>query len=469
MAFKIFGVRNRTTVPDNIRSEGVTYFGSKSMPGPYFNELIFKANCDHTLGTQDQCVTQGLADIYYASTGDFKDKDGNIVTLLDYDRINIIIDVMERDIVFPAVKLDFQCHQLTDMNGYDMTIQDEVSGRIEIDGFGSVLNISGQSNLLKTTKEPSLSPIDVDFVGGGAYNDIYNDGNFLYISAGGTGVHSYSVDSLGALTQIDTQATGGVAYGIWKKDPYVLVAADGWGLGSISVDGSGNLTLVDVDFQSGSYRSIWSDSNFIYVATVNNGLMTYTIDGSGVLTYVDADGGAVTYYDVYGNGSFIFVAAGATGLRSYSVDGSGILTLVDTDLIGGTYYGVFCDLNFIYVASSLGLLIYEADGSGNLTHISTHLQSGVYYGVYGDGNLIYISGSDGVFTYHVDADGNITYYNNNDIGTADFAELTTNGEIALIACNTDGLRSYDISYNNKIKINFTGTGTILSGGGIVTP
>jgi hypothetical protein len=244
---------------------------------------------------------------------------------------------------------------------------------------------------IKTTiPAGTLTYIDVDDQGGN-YQNVWGDGTYIYAACSGDGLRSYSVDSSGNLTYIDTDFSGGFGsyYGVWGDGTYIYAACDADGLMSYSVDGSGNLTYIDEDYQGGSYHGVWGDGTYIYVACGAAGLMSYSVDGSGNLTYIDTDYQSGSYEKVWGDGTYIYVACGGDGLRTYSVDGSGYLTYIDTDDQDGNYFNVWGDGTYIYaICMTSGLRSYSVDGSGYLTYIDTDDQgTGTYSGVWGRWNL----------------------------------------------------------------------------------
>jgi 6-phosphogluconolactonase (cycloisomerase 2 family) len=135
------------------------------------------------------------------------------------------------------------------------------------------------------------------------FSDVWGDGNFIYSTHYREGLHVYSVDSSGNLTHIDSHnpnptPTGENSFGrgctaVWGDGNFIYVSNFGNGLHVYSVDGSGNLTHIDSDDPSTSPQDkgydVMGDGNFIYLANGTGGIHTYSVDGSGNLTHVNSD------------------------------------------------------------------------------------------------------------------------------------------------------------------------------------
>lgn len=186
-------------------------------------------------------------------------------------------------------------------------------------------SISSSSSSTSAAPSGFFIPLDQGNAGG-SHTDVFDDGTFVYATASGSGLHSYSVNpSTGEITHIDTDYQG-------------------------------------VD----NYQGVWGDGNFIYVAVGTDGIKSYSVDGSGLLTYIvnwQDEGG--TYYGVWGDGTYIYAVAELDGILSYSVDGSGNLTHIDTDdtyapSSTGHYFKIHKATGFIYVAGSTsGMYSYD--------------------------------------------------------------------------------------------------------------
>ena len=477
MPYLPFGIRNRVSLPDSVRKDGTQAFGNNGFPGKYFNEVAFKLMQDHVLGTEAQVKTYGLADIWYNGTV-FKDKDDVTVTLFDYDRINIVIDSMERDIVFPAVQLNFSAHSKVNMNGYDITIQDIVTGRIEIindisdASFDEIatLNITGRSDALKIPKSSKINFLDDDDQGG-INRGVWSDGTYLYVAASTTGLHAYSFDGT-TLLHKDTHYQSGSYYKVWGDGTYIYVAGDTGGIHAYTFNGT-TLTPIASDYSGGgNYRGVWGDGTYIYIANENPsvGLLAYTFDGATFsLKDTHYESGTGNYRDVFGDGTFIYIAGATGGLSSFSFNGT-TLSYIDTDDQGGSYDDVWSDGNYLYVAAyTAGILSYSVDISGNLTFIEANTSGGNdSVEIHGDGTYVYVAGgTNGLEIYAIDTGGHLIFIDFDDLGT--YLGVHYNSNYIYLGCSSDGIKVYDFDINDVFKLNFTGTGSIFEAGTLITP
>tara|TARA_Y100001938_G_scaffold27659_2_gene37274 strand:+ start:99 stop:893 length:795 start_codon:yes stop_codon:yes gene_type:complete len=238
----------------------------------------------------------------------------------------------------------------------------------------------------------------------GRAEGVWGDENFLYLAntkggllvyrmhssmgaaVGGGAVSTYCYSSRNCLTLVghDNQSNGGVddALKVWGDGNFIYLANGSGGLHTYSVDSSGTPTHLDSDDQGNMAMNVWGDGNFIYLANYSGGLHTYSVDGSGNLTHIDSDNQGGNALGVWGDGNFIYLAQGETGLHVYSVDGSGYLTHLDSDDQSGVAgyapphdyaMHVVGDGNFLYLSNYAGgLHTYSVDNSGNLTHIDFH-------------------------------------------------------------------------------------------------
>jgi hypothetical protein len=284
--------------------------------------------------------------------------------------------------------------------------------------FALLANGNGGLHTYSVDSSGNLTHIDSDDQGGSA-KGVWSDGNFIYLTNVDTRLHTYSVDSSGNLTHIDSdnQSTG-PAEDVWGDGNFIYLACGSASLLTYSVDSSGNLTYIGSALQGGDNAlSVWGDGNFIYLANGAGGLHTYSVNSSGNLTHIDSDDQGDLAVGVWGDGNFIYLANNTGGLHTYSADSSGYLTHIDSDDQGDEATDVWGDGNFIYLANGNGgLRTYSVDGSGNLTHIDAGSQVDYAAGVLGDGNFIYLakavgySGTErGLHTYSVDGSGNLTH------------------------------------------------------------
>lgn len=162
MPFQPYCITERSPLTDAIRSAGFKNYGVEGFPGSIFNEIVFKSNQDFVLGSSSQ-VTAGDADIYYDSSV-FRDINADPIVLSDFDRITVILTTLTESITFPAVQLNIKNHIELDMDGFNMEIQDVITGVLNIAGSGSVLTVSGQSNMLVVNH----SVATVSFTGSGS-------------------------------------------------------------------------------------------------------------------------------------------------------------------------------------------------------------------------------------------------------------------------------------------------------------
>lgn len=489
MALKQFGIKNRTALTDTVRRSGFDSFGTKAPYGGYYNEMMFKSVADYALGTQDQVKVQGLADVYYASTNDFRDINDAIVSFVANDRINIVIDQLERDIVFPATKLIFQAHSLVDMNGFDITVAGETEGRIELTNFGSnVLNISGQSNGLKTNIQKTNLDIKDTEVVDSQIHSLFWTGNYVLVgmTGGNNGIASYSIDSGGILSLEDTLDIGTVVTGdteaITTDGTYFITSNDGDGLYSISINGSGVLTEED-NLTGIATNDVAYGQGYILIASAGSGLRSADIDGEGAMALVDLDDQGGTYTAVAVDSNFIYTSNASLGLLSYSMSGGGVLTHIDTentvtDFVNDPDERPRCVAKngFIYATSRTGLHSYSVSVGGVITHISTiplSIPGSLFVDEFGNLFVTEDTTNDNLIHYRTISDGTLEF-----IQTLSFSSTTGSGPSSVYGSDnkfiyygdndsvTPRLRSYELENKN---INFSGLGTMFNLGNKFLP
>jgi len=315
-----------------------------------------------------------------------------------------------------------------------------------------------------------ITHIDTDYPGGYG-RDVWGDGKFIYLANGIDGLFSYSVDTVGNLTKIDTDDPG-QPYGVWGDGKFLYVAnGNGGGICSYSVDSLGNLTKIDSDSHTGYNRGVWGDGKFVYLTNDVLGLMSYSVDDSGNLTHLDTDQQTGNAIKVWGDGKFVYVVNGTLGLMSYSVDDLGNLSLIDSDSNCGTAVNVWGDGKFVYVVngSGHGLYSYSVDTAGNLTLVDSDVKTNTALGVWGDGKFVYVANETlGLMSYFVDDSGNLTYLDAD--AATELKSVWGDGKF-VYGTDISGIRSYSIDkayeYNKGTEVhNFTGdinlSGTINS-------
>jgi hypothetical protein len=314
----------------------------------------------------------------------------------------------------------------------------------------------------------NLTHVDSDDQGDAA-EDVWSDGNFIYLANDTGGLHVYSVNPAGTLTHVDSDDQGDNARRVWGDGNFIYLANEGGGLHTYSVNSSGTLTHIDSDDQGGSALGVWGDGKFIYLANYTSGLLTYSVDSSGNITYIDADDQGDNALGVWGDGKFVYLANDTGGLHTYSVDSSGILTHVDSDDQGDAAYEVWGDGTFIYLANySGGLHTYSVSSSGILTHIDSDDQGGLARKVWGDGSYIYLANEGGgLLTYSVNSSGTLTYVDSDDQGDNALG-VWGDRNLIYLANDTGGLHTYSVdnaySYDKGTGVHaFTGTLDITNG------
>lgn len=475
MPYKAFGVENRLPIPAAVKKAGTAYFGNKGFPGQYHNSAMFEAVQDHILGTESQTKTLGEASIWYDGSV-FKDKDDATVVLVDYDRINIVIDTMERDIVFPDVKLEFIAHSLVDLNNYDMTVVGECVGRIEL--FDServgILNISGQSNALKTKRSGFLD-FKATFTLSGI-TDIFTTEDFVFVARGSSGLFVYTYDDDGILTFADSDTTTGNYEGVTSDGTFIIASLDavaGDIIKSFSISGLGVLTPVDDLTLTGTIQgsgNLWYGQGFIFLAANIQGLTSISIDGGGNLALVDTDN-SVNVDRVYGDTNFIYTSSIAGGVSSYVINGGGFITFKDTENTKGASYGIFSDGTFLYSANNAnGLSSYSVNPTtGAITLVDTDTQgSDLTRAVWGNNGNLYaidIDTTNKVRRYVVNSSGIFKLLETSTDQTPNIDSPMYGNSKFLFTAQAGGVSSYA----NEYFINFTGLGTIIDGGELRTP
>lgn len=299
---------------------------------------------------------------------------------------------------------------------------------------------------------------------------VWGDDRFVYVGKQ-DGLDSYSVDSGGGMSLLDSDSTVTNIGDLWRDGDFLYVSAND-GLHTFSVDSSGNLT--DLDTWTSSYGNpsgfdtpgaIWGDGNFIYVCFAYSGLHTFSADGSGKLTHIgnyDAyDAFPLSGWDwargardVWGDGNFIYCVFNKEGIKSFSVDGSGNLTpksaLPYINVVAGSAlaeaYTIWSDGTFVYVSGYYALLLAHLPGEVNTVHYGIFTYSvdkggilslvgsypltitdpvtgvtvpgtNVRGPVWGDGNFIYMSAHRfGLFSFSADGSGDLTLEDHDDQG-----------------------------------------------------
>jgi len=140
---KPFGIAeaSRTDITQAIRRVGVNSFGTKGYFREYFNQNMFEVGQEHVLGTSAQ-VANDDATIHYDDTaGVFKDKAGGTVTLLDLERVGVVVDTAGDDIDFPSAKeIVFVPYDAIDLDSNTLNLPGTYSGELRADNGTIVLN-----------------------------------------------------------------------------------------------------------------------------------------------------------------------------------------------------------------------------------------------------------------------------------------------------------------------------------------
>ncbi|MCK5613468.1 hypothetical protein KAR91_66980 [Candidatus Pacearchaeota archaeon] len=187
----------------------------------YFNDVsdITSVLENHKLGTEAQ-VTSGDATIWYNDTaGVFKDADDATVTLVDYDRVAMIVDTADQDIDFPAGKeIVFVPYDAVDLDSNTLNLDGTYSGELRVDngtvvitGLCHGLRINGTATV-NTTSMTGTVIVNGVLIGnliGDVTGDVTGDvaGN-VTVGAGKT------LDvSNGTLTLADDQVSGDKVHG----------------------------------------------------------------------------------------------------------------------------------------------------------------------------------------------------------------------------------------------------------------
>lgn len=340
-------------------------------------------------------------------------------------------------------------------------------GKIVVSGYNT--NAPYESRLYRVNSDLSgfdssfsqyeITLIDTDLPESNpGFNNIKEDGSFIYAVGWTCGLCVYSVDGSGNLTLKDSD-TAATATGVVVVGGYVVVSCSGQGVKSYSVDGSGNLTLVDTDDQGGYADDIWSDGTYVYVANRTRGIEVYSLDGSGNLVHLANQNDASIRY-IFGDDNFLYAGTG-DGVHTilvYEYSGS-TLTLKKTNDLGG-YYGarkMWSDGTYLYVGRSVdGLFSYSIAGDGTLTQVDAFVRSGFEaHGVYGDGSFLYVCAEQfegashawsGPALFTSDSNGKLYFqYRWTDVSSQGPVAIYFNGTFLFVGYSDIGFRSFSVS------------------------
>lgn len=272
----------------------------------------------------------------------------------------------------------------------------------------------GTQGLISYTKFfKTLTYEDNHFVGGiYLYQRVCQGGNYIYVIAGTSRLHVYSIDAGHNLVLENTYYLSGI-YDICYQNNYLWIVGHN-GLTNrptiLVYEASGaDLIYVDSKLSEGDigeqFNSVNGDgSEYVYITSAVNGVDSYHLVTS-LIVRVDGDDQGDSYFDTCIDGSILLAAIGpAVGPRSYFLS-SGNLTYKDEDNQGVNASGVhgLQGILFFVAVGSSGLYCYKINKiTGEMILTDSDDLGGIYYKCVSSSGLspcVYIATTDGVRVY----------------------------------------------------------------------
>jgi len=299
---------------------------------------------------------------------------------------------------------------------------------------------------------------------------VESSNEFIFYSSYASGIYCYRLEADGTIISEDSKtATGDGARDSFYDGRYLCVAYGSGGVHTFSVDSDGDLTLVDSDDQGGDYIYIWGDGKFVYACAYENGIHTYRVGDDGTLEYLSTyDVATNRARAIHGDGKYLYVAYSLEGVKTFTVNSSGVLTLVDTDDQGDDCYHIHKTDDFLLVANYTGgILSYKVDSAGVLTFVDSDDQGGLARQLVYNGEYIYVANDTlGILTYTIDSDGTLNYITADDQGDS-AKSVDCDERFVLLANDAGGLivytrdKAYDYNASTSTHT-LTGAATIAT-------
>jgi len=190
----------------------------------------------------------------------------------------------------------------------------------------------------------------------------------------------------GALALVDVDSPVGFGYeNIWTDGNIIYLVSQS-SLVAYDFDGT-TLTALASAPSNDEFLSAWGDGTYIYVADRFSGIAAYSFNGVSLElegSFVAVDGA----FDIHGDGAYIYVAD-STHLRAFSFNGS-TFTLEDSFATAGSER-VRAINGYIFVQDGSTLRALTFNGT-SFSSISTYaVPSGNINGIFEDNNYIYIA------------------------------------------------------------------------------